>query len=61
VQSVGYLFATLTGSTDLMAAFFHIPTTDRPAGQNPGMRSRAAFAGALTVKDEIAPAGRRTR
>jgi hypothetical protein len=44
-----------------MAAFFHIPTTDRPAGQDAGMGSRAAFAGALTVKDEIAPAGRRTR
>jgi hypothetical protein len=40
-----------------MAALFHIPTTDRPAGQNAGMRACPAFAGALTVKNEtIAPA-----
>jgi hypothetical protein len=45
-----------------MAARFHIPTTDRLAGQDSGMCASVAFAGAHTVKDgTIAPAGRRTR
>jgi hypothetical protein len=55
-------FAALTGSTDLMANLFHIPTTDRLAGQDAGMSARAAFADAHAVTDgTIAPAGRRTR
>jgi hypothetical protein len=45
-----------------MAALFHIPTTNRPAGQDAGGRTRVAFAGAQMVKDGmIAPVGRRAR
>jgi hypothetical protein len=45
-----------------MANLFHIPTTDRLAGQDAGMRACPAFAGAWTVKDAtIAPVGRRQR
>jgi len=45
-----------------MATLFHIPTTDRLAGQHAGMGARAAFSNAQTVKDEtIAPVGRRAR
>ena len=42
-----------------MATLFHIPTTDGTAGQDAGMRARAAFADAAAVKNAtIAPAGR---
>jgi len=45
-----------------MATLFHIPTTDRLAGQDAGMRVCQAFAGARTVMDgTIVPAGRRPR
>jgi len=45
-----------------MATLFHIPTTDRLAGQDAGMRACQAFTGARTVKDgTIVPAGQRAR
>lgn len=64
--------ATLTGSNDLMATPFHIPTTDRLAGQSAGMRAHVAFAGSATANrpwtgapaatgQTIVRAGRRTR
>jgi hypothetical protein len=50
--------AALTGVPISMANLFHIPTTDRLAGQ----AARLAFAGASMVKGEtIVPAGRRAR
>jgi hypothetical protein len=45
-----------------MATLFHIPTTDRLAGQGAGMNASHAPTGARTVKDAtIAPVGRRAR
>jgi hypothetical protein len=45
-----------------MATLLHNSTTDRPAGQDAGVRMRVAIAAAFTVKDErIAPVGRRAR
>jgi hypothetical protein len=54
--------AALTGVPISMAILFHIPTTDRLAGQDAGAGECSAFAGASMVNGEtIASAGRRAR